>query len=64
MSLQVDGDHVAGGVQQLQFAFADEIRRGNVAVDRIPVHLADDDFFMGGRHVSRQCSVVGRQRAD
>ena len=45
--LKVDRHHIARGVQKLQFAFADEIRRGNVSVDRIPVHLPDHDFFMG-----------------
>src|SRR5579862_5241996 len=44
---QIDGDHVSGGVQQLQLALADEVGRGNVSVDRIPVHLADYDFFVG-----------------
>ncbi len=47
MSLQIDRDHVAGGIQQLKFAFADEIGRGHVSVDRIPVHLSDHDFLVG-----------------
>ncbi len=36
-----------GGIQQLEFALADEIGGRNVAVDRIPVHLSDHDFLVG-----------------
>ena len=45
--LKIDRHHVARGVQEFEFAFADEIGRGHVSIDRIPVHLADYDFFVG-----------------
>ena len=44
---EINRHHVARGVQEFEFAFADEIGRRHVSVDRITVHFANHDFFMG-----------------
>ena len=54
---QVDGDYVAGGVEQFELAFVDKIRGGDVAVHRVAVEFSDYDFLMGRGH-----SVVGQTR--
>ncbi len=41
---------VPGGVQEFEFALVDELGRRDVAGDGVPVHLADDYFFVGRGH--------------
>ena len=47
---ELDGDHIAGGIEQIELALMDEIGRGNEAIDRVPVHFADDYLLVGRGH--------------
>src|SRR5207249_1159158 len=47
---QVNCDHIPGRIQKLEFALADVIGGRDIAVDRIPVHLSDHDFFVSRGH--------------
>jgi len=43
---KLDADNIAGGIEQLQLAVVDKMRRRDVSVDGVAVGLANDDFFM------------------
>jgi hypothetical protein len=43
---KLDADNIASGIEQLQFAVVDKMRRRDVTVDGVAVGLANDDFFM------------------
>src|SRR6185437_16324721 len=40
---ELNRHHVAGGVQQLELAVADKMRRGDVSIERVTVSLANDN---------------------
>ena len=43
---KLDADNIASGIEQLQLAAVDKMRRRDVSVDGVTVGLANDDFFM------------------
>lgn len=47
---EIHQNDVPRGVEQFEFAFVDELPRGDVAGDGVAVHLADDHFFVRRRH--------------
>src|SRR5581483_11223657 len=58
---KLDTHHVSGRIEQLQLAFLNVVCRGHVAVNGIPVHLANNYLLVGGWHgelVIRSWSLV------
>jgi len=47
---QIDGDDVAGGVEQFEFAVGYEIGGRDVAADGVAVVFPHDDFFVSRGH--------------
>jgi hypothetical protein len=47
---QIDAHYIPGRVQQFQLALMDKVRRRDIAVDRIPVHFANNHFLVSRRH--------------
>jgi len=45
--VEIDGYHIPGSIKQFQLAFANKMRRRDIAIDGIPIHLANHHFFMG-----------------
>src|SRR5262249_31400776 len=54
-----DRHHIAGRIQQLELAIVDKMSRRDVAVYRVAVNLADDDFFVSRGH--QNTSFVARR---
>ena len=51
---EVDGDDVAGGAEEFEFAVDDKVGGGNVTVDGVAIVLAHDYFFVSRGHERRR----------
>ena len=47
---QIDAYYIPRRVQQFELALVDKVGRGDIAVDRIPVHFANNYFLVSRRH--------------
>lgn len=59
---QIDGDDVAGGVEQFEFSIDDKVGGSNVSADGIAIVLPHDDFLMSRGHGLVEAS--DRRRTD
>lgn len=47
---EFDTYDVSGGVEKFQLAIVNKVGRGDISIDSVAIHFANDDLFVGGGH--------------